>query len=202
MSPAPGGSAAETRSATSRTPGSPRAKSRDPSNAQAPPESGRSAGAHSPIALMTAMFFMLLVQLSTECAEVQGSSAPAADPARPSCQPPPEDVPSPHARPPEKVFTVSQLTERVKATLEDGFPWVTVEGEISNFRPSSTGHYYFSLKDSEAMLSVVMFRNRLAGLRFVPADGQLVRASGSVSVYAKRGSYQLVCESLARERRG
>ena len=103
---------------------------------------------------------------------------------------------------PEKVFTVSQLTERVKATLEDGFPWVTVEGEISNFRPSSTGHYYFSLKDSEAMLSVVMFRNRLAGLRFVPADGQLVRASGSVSVYAKRGSYQLVCEGLARAGEG
>ena len=77
--------------------------------------------------------------------------------------------------PPEKVFTVSQLTERVKATLEDGFPWVTVEGEISNFRPSSTGHYYFSLKDSDAMLSVVMFRNRLAGAA-VRACGRPARA--------------------------
>jgi exodeoxyribonuclease VII large subunit len=102
----------------------------------------------------------------------------------------------------DKVLTVSQLTERVKASLEDGFPWVTVEGEISNFRPASSGHLYFSLKDSEAMLSVVMFRGRLAGLRFQPADGQLVRASGSISVYAKRGSYQLICESLARAGEG
>jgi exodeoxyribonuclease VII large subunit len=101
-----------------------------------------------------------------------------------------------------RVFTVSELTERIKAVLEDGFPRIVVQGEISNFRPSSTGHYYFSLKDTEAVLSVVMFRNRLDSLRFQPADGQLVRASGSISVYARRGSYQLICESLARAGEG
>lgn len=102
----------------------------------------------------------------------------------------------------ERVFTVSEVTERIKAVLEDGFPRIVVQGEISNFHPSSTGHYYFSLKDTEAVLSVVMFRNRLDSLRFQPADGQLVRASGSISVYARRGSYQLICESLARAGEG
>jgi exodeoxyribonuclease VII large subunit len=102
----------------------------------------------------------------------------------------------------ERVFSVSQITELIKATLEDGFPRVTVQGEISNFRPSSTGHYYFSLKDNEAVISVVMFRGRLSGLGFQPADGQLVQASGGVSVYARRGSYQLICESLMRAGEG
>jgi exodeoxyribonuclease VII large subunit len=102
----------------------------------------------------------------------------------------------------DRVFSVSEITECIKATLEDGFPRVTVQGEISNFRPSSTGHYYFSLKDNEAVISVVMFRNRLDGLRFQPADGQLVKASGGVSVYARRGSYQLICESLLRAGEG
>jgi exodeoxyribonuclease VII large subunit len=102
----------------------------------------------------------------------------------------------------ERVFTVSEITERIKAVLEDGFPGIVVQGEVSNFRPSSTGHYYFSLKDNDAILSAVMFRNRLASLRFQPADGQLVRAWGSISLYARRGSYQLICESLARAGEG
>ncbi len=102
----------------------------------------------------------------------------------------------------ERVFSVSEITELIKATLEDGFPRVTIQGEISNFRPSSTGHYYFSLKDNEAVISVVMFRGRLGGLGFQPADGQLVKASGGVSVYARRGSYQLICESLIRAGEG
>jgi exodeoxyribonuclease VII large subunit len=99
-------------------------------------------------------------------------------------------------------FSVSEITRAVKLMLEDGFPDVTVQGEISNFRPSSTGHLYFSLKDVEAVLSVVMFRNRLESVRFQPADGMLVRARGSISVYAKRGTYQLICESLERAGEG
>lgn len=102
----------------------------------------------------------------------------------------------------ERVYSVSQITELIKGTLEEGFPWVTVQGEISNFRPSGAGHWYFSLKDQDAVMSIVMFRNRLDGVRFTPADGMLVRAAGSVSVYAKRGSYQLICESLARAGEG
>jgi exodeoxyribonuclease VII large subunit len=102
----------------------------------------------------------------------------------------------------ERIYSVSEITQLIKATLEDGFPWITVKGEISNFRPSSAGHWYFSLKDVDAVISAVMFRNRLDGVRFSPADGMLVKASGSVSVYAKRGSYQLICESLAKAGEG
>jgi len=102
----------------------------------------------------------------------------------------------------ERVYSVSEITELVKATLEDGFSRVSVKGEISNFRPSSTGHWYFSLKDAEALLSVVMFRGRLDGVRFPPADGMLVKATGGISVYARRGSYQLVCESLVKAGEG
>ncbi len=102
----------------------------------------------------------------------------------------------------ERVYTVGEITSLIKATLEDGFPWISVQGEVSNFRPSSTGHWYFSLKDAEAVISVVMFSRRLEGVRFVPADGTLVKATGSVSVYARRGNYQLICESLIKAGEG
>ncbi len=93
-------------------------------------------------------------------------------------------------------YTVTEITELIKGTLEDGFPWVTVQGEISNFRPSASGHWYFSLKDKNAVLSVVMFRGRLEAVRFNPLDGMLVTATGGISVYPPRGGYQLICESL------
>ncbi len=101
-----------------------------------------------------------------------------------------------------RAFSVTEITREIKGMLEDGFPDVTVQGEISNFRPSSTGHYYFSLKDSDSLLSAVMFRNRIDYVRFQPADGMLVRARGGVSVYGKRGTYQLICETLERAGEG
>jgi exodeoxyribonuclease VII large subunit len=100
------------------------------------------------------------------------------------------------------IYSVQEITSLIKATLEDGFPWVTIQGEISNFRPSSTGHWYFSLKDTEAVISAVMFRNRIDAVRFAPADGMLVKATGSISLYAKRGSYQLICESVLKAGEG
>jgi exodeoxyribonuclease VII large subunit len=106
------------------------------------------------------------------------------------------------ASPSERVFSVSEITQLIKGTLEEGFPWVTVQGEVSNFRPSGAGHWYFSLKDADALLSIVMFKNRLGPVRFTPTDGTLVRATGSISVYAMRGSYQLICESLAKAGEG
>ncbi len=106
------------------------------------------------------------------------------------------------AGPAERTYSVSEITQLIKLTLEDGFPRVSVQGEISNFRPAASGHWYFSLKDRDAMLSVVMFRGRSLGVRFAPADGMLVRATGAISVYAQRGAYQLVCESLARTGEG
>ncbi|MDR0377978.1 MAG: exodeoxyribonuclease VII large subunit [Spirochaetaceae bacterium] len=93
-------------------------------------------------------------------------------------------------------LSVSALTELIRQNLEGAFSSVTVEGEVSNCRPSSTGHLYFTLKDSRAAISGVMFKNRLRGLSFEPADGMLLRVRGSISVYAQRGTYQIVCEEM------
>ena len=95
-----------------------------------------------------------------------------------------------------KIYTVSEITSILRTILEEEFPDVVIEGEISNFRPSSTGHYYFSLKDKQSVISVVIFRSRAAALRIKPKDGMMVRAKGNLSVYAKRGTYQLICESM------
>ncbi len=104
--------------------------------------------------------------------------------------------------PKESCYTVSEITSLIRDLLELKFFNITVEGEISNFRPSSTGHLYFSIKDEQSVLSVVMFKNRSFGLSFKPADGMVVRASGNISVYAKRGTYQLICESLVKAGEG
>jgi exodeoxyribonuclease VII large subunit len=98
----------------------------------------------------------------------------------------------------QRIYSVSALTSEIRGLLEGGFPNVRVEGEISNFRPASSGHCYFSLKDRDAVLSTVMFRNSLGRLDFAPADGDKVVAEGRISVYAQRGSYQLICESMQK----
>ena len=97
-----------------------------------------------------------------------------------------------------RAFTVSELTRRIRGLLEGQFPNVVVEGEVSGFRPSSTGHYYFNLVDREATLGVALFKNRHYLLTFIPADGMLVRVRGAISVYGPRGSYQLIAESIER----
>jgi exodeoxyribonuclease VII large subunit len=101
-----------------------------------------------------------------------------------------------------KVFTVTEITRAIKDHLESRFTALEVEGEISNFRPSSTGHYYFTLKDQGAMLSAVMFKNRLGTLRFIPSDGKQVRVTGRLSLYEQRGSYQIICESMMQAGQG
>jgi exodeoxyribonuclease VII large subunit len=93
-------------------------------------------------------------------------------------------------------FSVSEITELIRKTLEDGFPDVSIEGEISNCRPASSGHLYFTLKDTGAVIQAVLFRSRLRGVGFEPADGMLVRVHGNISVYAQRGNYQIICESM------
>lgn len=97
----------------------------------------------------------------------------------------------------ENCLSVSEITEYIKALLEEGFPSITVEGEISNFRPSSTGHYYFTLKDEKASISCVMFKGKTRFLTFEPKDGMKVMGKGSISVFQQRGSYQIIFDSLA-----
>lgn len=96
----------------------------------------------------------------------------------------------------DRALSVSELTGLVKNLLEDSLPEVIVEGEISNWRPASSGHVYFTLKDSGAMLQAVMFKGKASRLTFRPVDGTLVRARGAVSVYAARGQYQLIVEAM------
>ncbi len=93
-------------------------------------------------------------------------------------------------------LTVSDITSMIKELLEGSFPSVTVEGEISNYRPSSTGHIYFTLKDATSAISAVMFKGKSRYLAFTPKDGALVRVTGSVSVYAARGSYQIIVDAM------
>ncbi|MBS4029261.1 MAG: exodeoxyribonuclease VII large subunit [Ignavibacteriales bacterium] len=95
-----------------------------------------------------------------------------------------------------RVFSVSELTRKIKSFLEPKFEDITVEGEISNFKRHTSGHLYFSLKDSGAQLSGVMWRSRNASLGFLPQDGMLVKARGNISLYEARGSYQLDCYEL------
>ena len=94
------------------------------------------------------------------------------------------------------VLTVSELATRIKAQLEDSFPAVWVEGEISNLRTPSSGHAYFTLKDDGAQLRCVLFRSRGRRVAFQPEDGMQVLAFGGLDVYLARGEYQLVVELL------
>jgi exodeoxyribonuclease VII large subunit len=93
-------------------------------------------------------------------------------------------------------YTVFEITSLIQSQLENAFPSVIVEGELSNLRPSSTGHLYFSLKDSRAKIDAVLFKSRLPFLGFQPKDGMLVRTRGRISVYALRGNYQLIADDL------
>src|SRR5512145_1418309 len=94
------------------------------------------------------------------------------------------------------VLTVSALSQQLAAVMEERFPAVWVEGEISNFKVYGSGHAYFTLKDDGAQLRCVLFRNRARRIRFEPRDGLHVLAFGAVEVYPQRGEYSLVVELL------
>ena len=105
-------------------------------------------------------------------------------------------VMNPSLFPSDKVFTVSELNEIIKEILEGTFPVITLEGEISNYRPNSSGHLYFNLKDSGSVISAVMFRYSAAYLDFIPKDGTKVQATGKLSVYGPQGKYQIVITKM------
>ena len=96
----------------------------------------------------------------------------------------------------DTVFSVTQLTNYIKDIIEGNFPEVILEAEISNYRPSSSGHVYFVLKDSQAQIQAVMWKSTAMRLKFSPKDGNLVRAKGKLSVYAARVNYQNVIDSM------
>jgi len=115
-------------------------------------------------------------------------------------QAPPEVDAEPAAqkprRKPRQTWQVHQLVAEARELVEAEFGDVWVEGEISNLRPASSGHLYFTLKDAEAQLPVVLFRRQAILLRFRPEDGLHVRVRGKVSIYEQRGQLQLVAETM------
>lgn len=94
------------------------------------------------------------------------------------------------------ILTVSDITDLVKGTLESEFSDVWVEGEISNSKISQAGHAYFSLKDSDSVLTCVMFRPSLSKMKFEMEDGLHVIVHGRISVYEARGQYQLIADTI------
>src|ERR1700757_18012 len=105
-------------------------------------------------------------------------------------------------QPERRIFTVSDLTARIRDLLAKNFTDITVHGEISNCRPASSGHIYFTLKDERAQVRCVFFKQQQRGMKFRPEDGLKVTVRGSVSVYEARGEYQIYVESLEPVGRG
>lgn len=97
---------------------------------------------------------------------------------------------------PDNILTVTELTKSIKLLLEDNFPRVWVEGEISNYIRHSSGHRYFTLKDEGAQIKCVIWRGMSRYLSFEPENGMKVKASGQVTVYEKSGQYQLIVSSM------
>ncbi|TAL72597.1 MAG: exodeoxyribonuclease VII large subunit [Rhodanobacter sp.] len=104
----------------------------------------------------------------------------------------PDASPAPN----RQVLTPSTLNRLVRGLLEDAFPTVWIEGELSNVARPASGHLYFTLKDSAAQVRCAMFRSSNTGLRFKPADGLQVLLRARVGLYEARGEYQLIAEHM------
>jgi exodeoxyribonuclease VII large subunit len=95
-----------------------------------------------------------------------------------------------------EIWTISQLTRRVKGLLEDQIGAVWISGEISNWKLAASGHAYFTLKDAGSQIDAVMFKGSFSKLKFPPANGLEVIAHGRVTVYESRGNYQIVLDDM------
>ncbi|MCK9238690.1 MAG: exodeoxyribonuclease VII large subunit [Thiopseudomonas sp.] len=98
--------------------------------------------------------------------------------------------------PASEILTVSQLNQRARQLLEDVFPRIWVEGEISNLARPASGHLYFTLKDAQAQVRCAFFRQNAARTRQIIENGTLVKVAARVSLYEGRGDYQLIVEQL------
>jgi len=98
--------------------------------------------------------------------------------------------------PKRKIWNVGELVSNVRTHLERGFADIWVQGEISNYKPADSGHLYFTLKDGDAQLRVVVWRTQSRLLRFKPENGMCVTARGRVTLYEVRGEMQFQAEYL------
>lgn len=95
-----------------------------------------------------------------------------------------------------RILKVSELTANIRALLEGRYPFVRVAGEISNLSRPASGHLYFTLKDAQAQIRVVLFRMQRRYLAKEPSNGMEVVCLGRISVYEPRGEYQLIADTL------
>jgi len=95
-----------------------------------------------------------------------------------------------------QILSVTELTLSIKKQIESRFPFVHVQGEITNFKEQASGHLYFTLKDAQSQISGVLFRGNAQGLTRMPKNGDQVIVQGELSVYAPRGNYQLIIRQL------
>ena len=94
-------------------------------------------------------------------------------------------------------FTVSQLSQSIKRTVEGRFAYVRLRGEISGYRgPHSSGHCYFTVKDDKARIDAIVWRGVFSKLKFKPEEGMEVVVTGKVSTYPGKSSYQILIEQL------
>jgi exodeoxyribonuclease VII large subunit len=106
-------------------------------------------------------------------------------------------VPMTYPGRPERVYTVSELTHGIKVALEESIGIVMVQGEIAALTRHGSGHTYFSLKDENAQIRIVLFSRHLTpGIREILQEGMAVRVEGEVTVYAKRGEYQIIASRV------
>lgn len=94
------------------------------------------------------------------------------------------------------IYSVSEITQEIKAIFENKFSEIWVEGEISNFKAAPSGHFYFSLKDASSVLAAAMFSRANRELKFKMEDGLKVICFGKIDVYGPRGQYQIIAERL------
>ena len=130
---------------------------------------------------------------SLESARELPAPKPAAPKLRPAAAAPAAPPPAQTER---RIWSVRALVTDIRQQVEQGYTDLWVEGEISNCRPAPSGHIYFTLKDGEAQLPIVLFRRQAQLLRFRPADGLAVLVRGRISIYESRGQLQLIAETL------
>lgn len=95
-----------------------------------------------------------------------------------------------------RIYSISEINRLVKLSLEENYNNVWLLGEISNFKASPPGHYYFTLKDPHSQLRAVMFRSWNQTLRFIPEDGLMAEVRGTISLYEPRGDYQIIVDYM------
>jgi exodeoxyribonuclease VII large subunit len=103
---------------------------------------------------------------------------------------------------PDKIFSISEITQQIKGLLESAFPRIWVEGEVSNFHRHHSGHFYLTLKDQASSLRAVMFRSDAAKVAFDMEDGLQIVCRGRINVYQPRGEYQFLIESVQPKGKG